>query len=223
VSPPRPAGADLCRVAILVSGSGSNLQALIDSSRVPDATYQVVTVISNRPGVAALARATEAGIDNVTIDHTCYPDREAFDQSVAECLEGFRVDLVVLAGFMRILSAPFVVRFRGRMLNIHPSLLPKYPGLKTHQRALDAGDSEAGCTVHFVTEELDGGPPVLQARVPILPGDDADLLAERVLQQEHRIYPLAVQWYATGRLVLESNTALLDGNPLPPQGHRFDD
>lgn len=206
------------RVVVLISGSGSNLQALIDAGERPGAPFRVVAAISNRPGVFGLKRASRAGVDAVTLDHKTFDDRETFDARLAEIIDGYRPDIVTLAGFMRILTAGFVVRFRGRLLNIHPSLLPKYPGLDTHQRALDAGDHEAGCTVHFVTEELDGGPQAVQARVPIEQADDAESLAQRVLGLEHRIYPLAIDWLARGRLALDGNRARLDGELLPPGG-----
>jgi phosphoribosylglycinamide formyltransferase-1 len=212
-----------CRVLVLISGSGSNLQAIIDYARRTNSCYEICSVISNRPDVAGLERAANAGIDTVTIDHKTFPDRESFDQALAECIEGFHPDLVVLAGFMRILSPGFVRRFRGQLINIHPSLLPRYPGLNTHQRAIEAGDSEAGCTVHFVTEELDGGPPIIQSAVAIEPGDTADQLAARVLEKEHRIYPLAVNWFARGRVRLQGDKASLDGAVLGPGGYRHRD
>lgn len=211
----------VCRVVVLVSGSGSNLQAIIDQGLQADSAYKVVAVVSNRPAAYGLTRAADAGIDAVTIDHTSYPSREAFDAVLADAIEGYSPDLVLLAGFMRILTPEFVSRFKARLMNIHPSLLPKYTGLHTHQRALDAGDSEAGCTVHFVTEELDGGPPIIQARVPVEEGDTPDTLAQRVLVQEHQVYPLAATWFAEGRLVLKGNRALLDDQTLPNSGHPF--
>jgi phosphoribosylglycinamide formyltransferase-1 len=212
-----------CRIAVLISGSGSNLQAIIEQGLQPDSPYQVCAVISNRPDVGGLQRATAAGIDTVTIDHKTFPDRESFDQALAQCIEGFNPELVVLAGFMRILTAGFVSQLRGRLLNIHPSLLPKYPGLHTHQRALDAGDNKAGCTVHFVTEELDGGPPLLQASVPISSTDNAEQIAQKVLVREHQIYPLAVRWFAEGRFLLAGDHALLDGEKLGPSGFIYQD
>lgn len=211
----------LPRLAILISGSGSNLQAFIDAISDGSLTAEIGVVISNRPEALGLERASRAGIPTRVLDHRDFPSREAFDAALAELVEGDRPDLVILAGFMRILTPAFVGRFRGRLLNIHPSLLPRYPGLNTHQRALEAGDVQAGATVHFVTEELDGGPPALQAVVPVLPGDDAATLAARVLEQEHRIYPLAAQWFCEGRLRLDGDRATLDGAPLPPTGHAF--
>ncbi len=207
------------RLVILISGSGSNLQAIIDSCAAPGYEASISAVISNKPGVRGLERASEAGIATHCIEHQGFASREAFDAALIEQIDAYRPDLLVLAGFMRILTPGFVNHYHGRLLNIHPSLLPKYPGLHTHQRALDAGDSEAGATVHFVTEELDGGPPIVHARVPIVEGDDAQSLAARVLQQEHKIYPLAVHWMVEGRLQLADNKAILDGQPLDAQGY----
>lgn len=207
-------------VAVLISGSGSNLQALIDGQQSGQLPIDIVCVISNRPGVFGLVRAREAGIKVLTLDHQEYDSREAFDQALAEQLDALEPQLIVLAGFMRILTPAFTNRFAGRMLNIHPSLLPKYQGLNTHQRALDAGDSEHGVTVHFVTAELDGGPAAIQAVVPILTSDDATSLAARVQQQEHIIYPMAVRWFCEGRLAMSESQVLLDGEPLPPSGYQ---
>lgn len=209
------------RLVVLISGSGSNLQAFIDSAAADTLSASVAAVISNRPGVMGLERASKAGIPTEVVDHKEFPDRESFDIALADCIDQYQPDVVILAGFMRILTPGFIRRYQGRMLNIHPSLLPKYPGLHTHQRAIEAGDSEGGATVHFVTEELDGGPPVLQARVPILPGDDADALAKRVLGYEHQIYPLAAQWLCEGRLTMENGRALLDNEVLPETGYPF--
>jgi phosphoribosylglycinamide formyltransferase-1 len=213
-----PARRPICRVAVLISGNGSNLQSLLDGASANGAAFEVVAVISNRADAYGLIRARNAGVDTAVIEHRDFPSREAFDCSLADTLDGYRPDLVVLAGFMRILTAPFVSRFHGRLINIHPSLLPKYTGLHTHQRALDAGDNEAGCSVHFVTEQLDGGPVIVQARVPIITDDDAASLAQRVLREEHRIYLEAVQWCALGRVQLHQEHATLDGDPLPAQG-----
>jgi phosphoribosylglycinamide formyltransferase-1 len=200
---------------VLISGNGSNLQALIDAQRAGELPIEIRVVVSNRADVPGLTRAREAGIATRVLSHRDFPSRADYDAALAELLRGFEPGLVLLAGFMRILTPGFVAGLRGRMFNIHPSLLPKYPGLHTHQRALDAGDKEHGATVHFVTEELDGGPAVIQARVPVLAGDDAERLAARVLEQEHRIYPLAVRWFATGRLRLdEAGRVLLDDEPL---------
>lgn len=210
------------RVVVLISGSGSNLQALIDGQRRGQLPIDIVAVISNRPAVRGLLRAEHAGIPAEVLDHTRYDSREAFDAALQECIDHYRPELVVLAGFMRILTPTFTRHYEGRMLNIHPSLLPKYQGLHTHQRALDAGETEHGVTVHFVTAELDGGPPAIQARVPVLPDDDAESLAARVQSQEHVIYPLAVKWFAEGRLRMESGRALLNNEPLGPNGYLMD-
>ena len=210
-----------CKLVILISGSGSNLQAFIDAAASGELPATICAVITNRPGAGGLERAANAGIQTAVVDHKQFDSRDAFDAELLNVIDSFTPDLVILAGFMRILGADFVRHYRGRMLNIHPSLLPKYPGLQTHQRAIDAGDAEAGATVHFVTEELDGGPPVLQASVPVQAGDSAELLAARVLEQEHRIYPLAARWFAEGRLKLNGNQAELDGTALPATGFPF--
>ncbi len=203
---------------MLVSGSGSNLQAFIEACGDPSYPCIVAAVISNRPGAHGLERARAAGIATEVLDHTDFASREDFDAELARRIDAHAPDLVILAGFMRILTAGFVRHYAGRLLNIHPSLLPRYPGLHTHQRALEAGDAEHGATVHFVTEDLDGGPAILQARVPVLPGDTPQSLAARVLEREHRIYPLAARLYAEGRLRLHGERAELDGNPLPAHG-----
>ncbi|MCT9825666.1 phosphoribosylglycinamide formyltransferase [Pseudomonas veronii] len=208
-----------CDVVVLLSGTGSNLQALIDSTRTGDSPARIAAVISNRSDAYGLQRAREAGIATRTLDHKAFEGREAFDSALVELIDAFNPKLVVLAGFMRILSSDFVRHYAGRLLNIHPSLLPKYKGMHTHQRALDAGDSEHGCSVHFVTEELDGGPLVVQAVVPVESDDSAQTLAQRVHTQEHRIYPLAVRWFAEGRLILGKQGALLDGQLLAASGH----
>ena len=208
-----------CNVVVLLSGTGSNLQALIDSTRTGDSPVRIAAVISNRSDAYGLQRARDAGIDTRSLDHKAFDGREAFDSALIELIDAFKPQLVVLAGFMRILSADFVRHYEGRLLNIHPSLLPKYKGMHTHQRALDAGDSEHGCSVHFVTEELDGGPLVVQAVVAVAADDTVQSLAARVHHQEHQIYPLAVRWFAEGRLRLCEHGALLDGQPLAASGH----
>lgn len=210
-----------CRIVVLISGSGSNLQALIDSCARPGHPGQIAAVISNRADAYGLQRAAQAGIPTRLLDHKGFASREAFDAALVEAIDAHQPDLVVLAGFMRILTPALVEHYRGRLLNIHPSLLPAYKGLHTHQRVLDAGEREHGCSVHFVSAELDGGPVIVQARLPVLDGDDADSLARRVHQAEHLIYPLAVHWFAEGRLRLAEHAAQLDGQPLPPTGHPF--
>ncbi|MAT91662.1 MAG: phosphoribosylglycinamide formyltransferase [Halioglobus sp.] len=209
------------RLGILISGRGSNMLAFIDACARGELDADIAVVLSNKPGAGGLEKAAAAGIPTACIDHRDYASREAFDAALVGELERHDIDAVVLAGFMRILTPVFIEPFYGRLFNIHPSLLPKYPGLNTHQRALDAGDAEAGVTVHFVTPELDGGPPVLQARVPVLAGDSAETLAARVLEQEHLIYPLAIRWFLEGRLQLRGDGACLDGEPLPPTGIDF--
>jgi phosphoribosylglycinamide formyltransferase 1 len=209
------------RVVVLISGSGSNLQALIDGCTQGDLPIEIVAVISNRPNVFGLERATQAGITTALLDHKEFADRESFDCALRDKIDSFQPSLVVLAGFMRILTPEFTQHYVGRMLNIHPSLLPKYQGLHTHQRAIDAGDSRHGVTVHFVTAELDGGPAVIQASVPILEGDDASSLAKRVQQQEHVIYPLAVKWFANHDLRMIDGKSVLKGEPLPSSGYQI--
>ena len=208
------------RTVVLISGSGSNLQALIDACSYPDYPAQIVAVISNRPGAFGLNRAQQHGIPTAVLDHRPFATREAFDAELQRVIDCYAPDLVVLAGFMRILTPTLVSHYLGRMLNIHPSLLPLYPGLHTHQRALEAGDSEHGATVHFVTPELDGGPPVVHASVPIEAGDTEEILAKRVLTREHMIYPLAVRWFAEGKLVLKDGKAFFEDRPIPAGGVR---
>jgi phosphoribosylglycinamide formyltransferase-1 len=207
----------------MISGRGSNLQAFIDACARNELRAEISVVISNNPSAAGLQRAAEAGIPTAVVDHRNYPSREDFDKALVQQLDAYPVDLVILAGFMRILTPVFIEPFEGKLLNIHPSLLPKYTGLNTHQRALDAGDKEAGVTVHFVTPELDGGPPVLQARVPVQPGDTAESLAARVIPEEHVIYPIAVRWHLEQRLKLTKQGAYLDGKPIPATGIRYTD
>jgi len=211
-------GSGTCNAVVLISGSGSNLQALIDSQDESN-PLRIRAVLSNRADAYGLTRAMHAGIAAQVLDHRAYEGREAFDAALMEAIDVFRPDLVVLAGFMRILSPAFVRHYEGRLLNIHPSLLPRHKGLHTHRRVLEAQDSEHGCSVHFVTEELDGGPLVIQAEVPVQAGDTEESLALRVHLQEHRIYPQAVRWFAEGRLRLTPEGAMLDGAPLPATGH----
>jgi len=180
------------RIAVLISGSGSNLQALIDACAEPGYPAEIVLVLSNRETAYGLSRAREKNIPTHVISHKAYPSRETFDEAMDTVLRAHNVELVCLAGFMRVLSAAFVEKWQGKMINIHPSLLPKHKGLHTHQRAIDAGDTEAGCTVHWVATEVDGGEIILQARVPVLPDDTEDSLAARVLSEEHIIYPQAL-------------------------------
>lgn len=197
-------------IVILISGRGSNMVALIDAAASGTLPVRVAAVLANRPDAKGLEVAAAAGVVTRVVDHRLYRDRESFDAAMAEAIDAYSPDLVVLAGFMRILSDGFVAHYEGRLINIHPSLLPSFPGLHTHQRALDDGVRVHGCTVHFVTPTLDHGPIVVQAAVPVLDGDDATVLAARVLEQEHRIYPLAVRWFAEGRLRLEDGRVRLD-------------
>ena len=191
------------KIVILISGRGSNMEALIAARDAGQLPVDIVAVISNRPDALGLETATRAGITAHFIDHKAFAGRESFDAALAECIDSFAPDLVVLAGFMRILSEGFVRHYEGRLMNIHPSLLPSFPGLHTHQRALEEGVRIHGCTVHFVTPTLDHGPVVIQAAVPVLDGDNEATLAARVLRQEHRIYPQAVCWFAEDRLRLD--------------------
>ncbi len=200
-------------VVVLISGRGSNLQAIMDAAS-NDLPVEIRAVISNRPDVAGLDRAKRARIETRILDHNEFTSREEYDAALQALIDSFEPSLVVLAGFMRILTADFVNHYRGRMINIHPSLLPAFPGLDTHERALEAGVREHGASVHFVTEEVDGGPIIVQAKVPVLPNDTPETLAARVLKQEHRILPQAVGWFAESRLQLEGNAVLLDGKPL---------
>lgn len=187
-------------IVILISGRGSNMEALVAARDAGTLPVNIAAVISNRPAAQGLETAEKAGITAHYIDHKAFAERDAFDAALAECIDGFAPDLVVLAGFMRILGDAFVRRYAGRMLNVHPSLLPAFPGLHTHRRAIEAGCKAAGATVHFVTPELDHGPIVMQAVVPVLPGDDEAALADRVLAAEHVIYPQAVRWFVEGAL-----------------------
>ncbi|HEY9035199.1 MAG TPA: phosphoribosylglycinamide formyltransferase [Pseudomonadales bacterium] len=211
------------RLVILLSGSGSNLQAFIDACACGKLPARIVGVISNKPDAAGLQRAADAGIATTAIDHRPFDSRDSFDAALMQAIDSHRPDLVILAGFMRILTPGFVRHYAGRLMNIHPSLLPKYPGLNTHARAIDAGDREAGATVHFVTEELDGGPAIVQARVAVLAHDTPETLAQRVLSKEHMIYPLAARWFAEDRLTLDNNKVILDGHVLPESGFAFTD
>lgn len=194
------------RIVILISGRGSNMQAMVEAG------LPVAAVISNRADAAGLEYAAGGGIATAVVPHRDYATREAFDAALAQAVDGFRPDLVVLAGFMRILTEGFVLHHQGRLLNIHPSLLPAFPGLDTHARALAAGVKLHGCTVHFVTPQLDHGPIVIQAAVPVLPQDDEAALAARVLAQEHRIYPQAARWFLEGKLVIESGVVRVKGD-----------
>jgi phosphoribosylglycinamide formyltransferase 1 len=204
------------KLVILISGRGSNMAALLRACAQEQWPARIVAVVSNRPDAPGLDLARAQSIPVAVVDHTLYrQDRAAFDAELARQIDSFEPDLVVLAGFMRVLTEGFVERYQGRMLNIHPSLLPSFPGLKTHQQALDAGVKLHGSTVHFVTPAVDHGPIVLQAAVPVRSGDDAQALAARVLEVEHLIYPRAVRWFVEGRLALQSGQVVL--TPPEPQ------
>lgn len=209
-------------IVVLISGNGSNLQALIDACNDGRIRGRISAVFSNKANAYGLERAAQDAIPAHYLDPKSYADRDAFDLALMQEIDGFQPDSVVLAGYMRILSPRFVQHYQGRMLNIHPSLLPKYPGLHTHQQALNNGDEEHGTSVHFVTDELDGGPVVLQAKVPIFEHDSEDEIIERVQVQEHSIYPLVVSWFIDGRLKAKDDAAWLDGVRLPPQGYAPD-
>ena len=203
-----------CHLLVLISGSGTNLQVIIDQCENGTIPAKVCGVISDEPQAKGLQRAKNAKIQTTVIDHRCFDDRKSFNRRLGEKIDCYRPDLVVLAGFMRILDAKLVERYYGRMLNIHPSLLPNYPGLNTHARAIAGLATEHGASVHFVTPELDGGPIVIQGRVPVLPSDTPESLAQRVHQEEYRIYPRAISWFAQGRLSIEADRVLLDECPV---------
>lgn len=210
------------RIVVLVSGNGSNLQAIIDACKNQQIPGEVVAVLSNKADVYGLTRAQNANIPTITLSHKTFSSREEYDQTLITNIDEYNPDLVILAGFMRILTPGFVQHYQGKLLNIHPSLLPKYQGLNTHQRAIDAGDTEHGVSVHFVTEELDGGPVILQAKVPIFTTDTVDDLAARVHEQEHRIYPLVSKWFCQERLTMREDCAMLDNIVLPVNGYAND-
>lgn len=209
------------KIVVLISGSGSNLQAIINAIDAGHINGRIEHVISNRADAYGLVRAEHSGITHSVIDHKLFDNREAFDNHTSQVIDQYNPDLVVLAGFMRILSAKFVQHYHGKMLNIHPSLLPKYKGLHTHKRAIEAGDSEHGCTVHFVTEELDGGPLLLQANVPIAQDDTEESLQAKIHQQEHLAYPLAIELICADRIRFDEAGIFMDDELLPPSGFRL--
>jgi phosphoribosylglycinamide formyltransferase-1 len=199
------------RVGILISGRGSNMAALIDAAAASDYPAEIALVISNEPDAAGLAHAASKGVATTVIDHRKFADRDAFGATIDAALRAAKIEIVCLAGFMRLLPTPFVEEWRGRMLNVHPSLLPAFKGLDTHARALAAGVRIHGCSVHFVAPELDSGPIIIQAAVPVFEGDNAETLAARVLKEEHRIYPMALRWLAEGRLKIEGSRVTVSG------------
>ncbi|MBA0218102.1 phosphoribosylglycinamide formyltransferase [Pectobacterium brasiliense] len=206
-------------IVVLISGHGSNLQALIDACKNGRLKGKIVAVFSNNAEAYGLERAQDADIPTCVLNPEDFADRAAFDAALANEIEQYEPALVILAGYMRILSPEFVAQFAGKMLNIHPSLLPKYPGLHTHRKALENGDREHGTSVHFVTDELDGGPLILQAKVPVFSDDTEESLSERVKTHEHTIYPMVINWFLNGRLVMRDNEAWLDSVRIPPQGY----
>ncbi len=203
-----------CTIAVLISGSGSNLQSIINHVQQDNIHANIACVISNTSDAYGLVRAKQAGIPTHVINHNDYGSRESFDEELIKVLKVYKTTLVVLAGFMRVLSNTFINKYQGRILNIHPSLLPKYPGLHTHQRALDAGDIQHGCSVHFVTDKLDSGPLIIQAKVPINKTDDTDSLAKRVLEKEHIIYPLVVKWFCENKLSSQNGNVYFENKQL---------
>lgn len=203
------------RTGVLISGRGSNLQALLDAAATPDFPAEIVCVISNRPGAGGLARAESSGVTALTVDHKAFETREAFEDALHAALTDQGVELVCLAGFMRLLTPGFVNRWTGRMINIHPSLLPSFKGVDTHQRALDAGVKLTGASVHFVSAEMDAGPIIGQAAIPVLPGDNAQALAARVLAAEHQLYPECLRQIASGAARLEGDRVVLDRGATP--------
>ncbi|HBZ17432.1 phosphoribosylglycinamide formyltransferase [Candidatus Pantoea floridensis] len=210
------------KLVVLISGNGSNLQSILDACASGRINGSVAAVFSNKASAYGLTRAREAHVPSHALAASEFADRDAFDRQLMQEIDAYAPDLVVLAGYMRILSPAFVAHYHDRLVNIHPSLLPKYPGLHTHRQALENGDEEHGTSVHFVTDELDGGPIVLQARVPVFAGDSEDDISARVQHQEHAIYPLVISWFVDGRLQMRAGKAWLDGEPLPPQGYAHD-
>ena len=215
------------RIVVLISGSGSNMVNIVEHCRNASPSQQingdVVAVIANQPTAKGLAKAAALGVHTAVVNHQEFASRESYDAELVRVVQSYQPDLVVLAGFMRVLTPVFVSAFADRTLNIHPSLLPKYKGMHTHQRALDAGDTVHGVSVHFVTEELDGGPVILQAEVPIFPEDTVEDLQDRVHEQEYRVYPLVIRWFCADRLQLTAAGACLDGETLGAHGYAADD
>ena len=209
------------KIVVLISGNGSNLQSIIDAIAERNLNAEICAVISNKQNAYGLQRAKNHGITSHWIDHKTYSSREQFDQALIKSIDPYKPDLIILAGFMRILTEAFVGHYQGKIINIHPSLLPKFRGLNTHQRVLEEGDSEHGATIHLVTPDLDGGPTIVQARLPIVAGESAEKLAEKVQRLEHKIYPLVVEWFSESRIKLDQNKVYLDDNLLPSNGFDF--
>ncbi len=209
-------------IVVLISGNGSNLQAIIDACKQKKISGTIRAVFSNKADAFGLERAREASIPAHALLASQFASREGFDRELMQEIDAYAPDLVVLAGYIRILSPAFVAHYTGRLINIHPSLLPKYPGLHTHRQVLENGDETHGTTVHFVTDELDGGPVILQAQIPVFEGDSEEDITARVQTQEHAIYPLVVSWFLDGRLAMQEGKAWLDGVCLPAQGYAAD-
>ncbi|MCR9363911.1 phosphoribosylglycinamide formyltransferase [Vibrio antiquarius] len=213
----------LKNIVVLISGNGSNLQAILEACEDSMPNARVAAVFSNKADAFGLERAKKFDVDGHFVDPKTFDSRESFDAELMSQIDEYQPDVIILAGYMRILSSEFVSHYMGKMINIHPSLLPKYPGLHTHQRAIDAGDKEHGTSVHFVTEELDGGPVILQAKVPVFKDDNASVLAARVQAQEHRIYPMVAKWLVDERLIMKDGKAYLDGAELSAHGYASDE
>lgn len=211
------------KIVVLISGNGTNLQAIIDACQTKQIQGEIVSVISNKANAYGLERAKTAKIPTALFSRKNYADNAEMDRAIGDHIESVNADLIVLAGYMKILTSEFTQRFAGKILNIHPSLLPKYKGLNTYQQALDAGETEHGTSVHFVNEVLDGGAVILQAKVPIFPEDEISDIEQRVKEQELRIYPLVVKWFVEGRLQEIDGKAVLDGHILPPTGYANED
>lgn len=210
------------KIVVLISGEGTTLQAIIDACKVGKCDAEISAVISNKKLAGGLVRAFDANIPTKIFDRHDFPIAKDLDQAMGDYISSLEADLIVLAGYMRILNHDFIQRFAGRIVNIHPSLLPKYPGLNTYARAMVAKESEHGTTVHFVNSEVDSGAVILQAKVPIFAKDSIEDIENRVKAQEAQIYPLVIQWFVSGRLQQKGNQAYLDGNCLPPQGYAMD-
>lgn len=210
------------KIVILISGGGSNMLSIVEAVKNQQVEADITCVISNKAQALGLEKAKQQGIATEVVEHNQFASKADFEQALSQTIDQYEPDLVVLAGFMRILSSDFVNRYLGRLLNIHPSLLPKYPGLNTHERAIEAQDKEHGATVHFVIPELDAGPSIVQAVVPIKADDTAEILQKRVLEREHIIYPIVISWYINGRVQFKDNQAVFDNKPLPSNGLRLE-
>lgn len=214
--------AQLPKIVILISGSGSNMLSIVESVKTQQIEAEIAAVISNKADAKGIEKAQQQDIATEIVEHTKFASQSDFEQALSQCIDEYEPDLIVLAGFMRILSADFVNRYLGKLLNIHPSLLPKYQGLHTHKRALEAGDKEHGATVHFVIPDLDAGPNIVQAVVKVKEDDNEDSLQKRVLEQEHIIYPIVINWYVCGRIQFKDNQALFDNKQLPDAGLKLE-